>query len=209
MHTIVVRNPANGEVVGEVPAFTRAQVEEAVAKARAAQPAWAALGVDARAAILRRFQEALIEAREEVAALATRETGKPFTEALGTEVLTALDATKWCVTEGVEHLRPRRVKLSNPLFMGRRSVVEREPLGVVGIVSPWNYPLAIPAGQAVAALLAGNAVVLKPASFTPLTALKLRELMTKAGLPEDVLLVTPGRGAEAGDALVEGDVDHL
>ncbi|HVM45001.1 MAG TPA: aldehyde dehydrogenase family protein, partial [Candidatus Thermoplasmatota archaeon] len=105
--------------------------------------------------------------------------------------------------------RSRRLRLSNPLFLGRVSHLERAPLGVVGIISPWNYPLAIACGNVAFALLAGNAVVLKPASFTPLTALRMRELMTRAGIPEDVCIVAPGSGREAGEALVEADIDHL
>src|SRR5581483_5858079 len=209
MATLVVRNPATGETLAEIPAATRADVQAAVARARAAQPAWAARGVEERAALLRAFQAELLADREEMARLVSQETGKPFVEALGVDVLAALDSVKWAATHGPKVLRPERTRLSNPLFLGRVSTIERAPLGVVGIVSPWNYPLAIPCGNVVYALLAGNAVVLKPASFTPLCALRMRDLMTKAGIPADVCLVVPGSGREAGEALVDADVDHL
>src|SRR5439155_12405215 len=96
-----------------------------------------------------------------------------------------------------------------PLFVGRTSRVVHEPLGVVGIVSPWNYPLAIPGGNALHALLAGNAVVLKPASFAPLTALRLAGLLHRAGVPEDVFQCVVGSGREAGDVFLESDIDPL
>ena len=206
---LVVRNPVNDEVLAEVPAATRKDVEAAVLRARTAQPAWDALGVDERARLLKAFQHELLTAREDVARLATQETGKPYAESLGTEVINLLEAVKWVTTEGTKVLRPQKVRLANPLMLGRTSWIERAPLGVVGVVSPWNYPLAIPGSNVAYALLAGNTVVLKPASFTPLTALKMRELMTRAGVPEDAFIVMPGSGAEAGDALVSSDIDHL
>lgn len=207
--SITVRNPATGEVVGEAPSSTRADVLAAVARARAAQPAWAARDAKERAHLLRTLQEALLADRLDMADLVSRETGKPLSEALGSDVLPALDALKWAHTHGPRILAREKVKLSNPLFVGRTSHVEHEPLGVVGIVSPWNYPLAIPCGNVAHALLAGNTVVLKPASLAPLTSLRLRELMTRAGIPEDICLVVPGSGKEAGEALVDADIDHL
>ena len=207
--TLAVRSPFSGKPVGETPSFSRADVVAAVARARAAQPAWATLPISERAGLLRRFQEILLEERESVARLITEETGKPFVESLGVDVLAALDAIKWVATSGPRVLRPEKVRLSNPLFLGRVSHIEHAPLGVVGIISPWNYPLAIACGNVVFALLAGNTVVLKPASYTPLTALKMRELMTRASIPEDVCIVAPGSGKEAGEALIDSDIDHL
>ena len=206
---LTVRNPATGAVLAEVPAAARADVETAVARARAAQPAWADLGVEGRARLLDAFRAALLDARLEVADVVLRETGKPYAEALGSDVLATLDTLKWATSKGVRALAPERVRLSNPLFLGRASWLEREPLGVVGVISPWNYPLSIGAGNAVHALLAGNAVVHKPASLAPLTALKMREVMTRAGIPEDVCIVLPGSGREAGEALLDSGIDHL
>lgn len=139
----------------------------------------------------------------------SRESGKPFAEALGVDVLICLDAAQWCATEGPGILRSESIRLMNPLFLGRVSHVEREPLGVVGIVSPWNYPLAIPGSNALHALLAGNTVVLKPASFTPMSALRFAGLLHKAGVPNDVMQVVVGSGQVTGDALVNADVDRL
>ncbi|HUR67863.1 MAG TPA: aldehyde dehydrogenase family protein [Candidatus Thermoplasmatota archaeon] len=207
--TLRVVNPATGKIVGEVPSFSRAEVHAAVARARAAQPAWAERPMAERVGHLRAFQQALVDAREEVARVVTSETGKPFVEALGVDVLSALDSIQWATRHGPRVLRAEKVKLSNPLFLGRVSHIEHAPLGVVGIISPWNYPLGIPCGNVVYALLSGNTVVLKPASFTPFTALKMREVMTRAGIPDDVCIVTPGSGKEAGQALIDADIDHL
>lgn len=209
MGTLTVRNPATLEVVGTVPAATRDDVDAAIARARAAQPAWEQLGLDGRVEVLKRFQAALLDDQAEMAALITRETGKPYAESLGSDVLAALESVRWVTTKGPKVLRPERIRLANPLFLGRASTLDRVPLGVIGVISPWNYPLSIPVGSVVYALLAGNTVVLKPASFTPLTALRMRELFTRAGLPEDALVVVPGTGSEAGDALISGDIDHL
>lgn len=206
---IAVTSPFSGKVVGETPSSTRADVHAAVARARAAQPGWATLGIEARVAHLRRFQEALLKERESVARVVCEETGKPFVEALGVDVLAALDAVQWAAKNAPRVLKAEKVRLGNPLFLGRVSRIEHAPLGVVGIISPWNYPLAIACGNVVFALVAGNAVVLKPASYTPLTALKMRELMTQAGIPEDVCIVVPGSGKEAGEALIDADIDHL
>ena len=206
---LTVTNPFTGEVVGEVPTATREDVLAAVARARAARPAWAALGVDGRARLLRAFQAELLAEREAVARVVTQETGKPFVEALGVDVLTSLDQIKWVTAHAGKVLRPEKLRLSNPLFLGRVSHLERAPLGVVGIISPWNYPLSLACGPTVFALMAGNAVVLKPASHTPHTALKMRELMTRAGIPEDVCIVVPGLGKETGEALIDAPIDHL
>ncbi|HWH07898.1 MAG TPA: aldehyde dehydrogenase family protein [Candidatus Thermoplasmatota archaeon] len=206
---LTVRNPATGETLAELPEATREDVLAAVARARAAQPAWAARPVRDRLAALDRFRALLLADRRGMAEQVTRETGKPLTEALGVDVLITLDAAAWVVRNAEKVLAPEVLRLGNPLFVGRVSRVEREPLGVVGVVSPWNYPLAIPASNALHALAAGNAVVLKPASLAPLTALRMARLFHEAGVPGDVLQVVVGSGRVAGEALVDADLDHL
>ena len=206
---LVVRNPATGRVLAELPEATREDVHAAVARARAAQPAWAATPLGERLAALDRFRALLLEDRLGMAEQVTRETGKPFVEALGVDVLIALDAAQWVVRNAERVLAPEVIRLRNPLFVGRVSRITREPLGVVGVVSPWNYPLAIPASHALHALAAGNAVVLKPASLAPLTALRMAGLFHEAGVPRDVLQVVVGSGRVAGEALAGADVDHV
>jgi len=204
-----VVNPANGEFVGEVEDMTPEQVDDAVARARAAQPDWAARTFAERVGIMRRFQELLVAQRRSVAELVSQETGKPLAEAMAADVLVTLDSAKWLAGNGPRVLSVKKVDLTNPLFLGRTSKLERVPHGVVGVISPWNYPLSLAAGSVLYALMAGNAVVLKPASFTPHTALRLVALLHEAGVPEDALRVVTGPGSTTGDALVEADIDHL
>lgn len=206
---LVVRNPATGAVLAELPEASPEDVRAAVARARAAQPAWADLPVRERLARLDRFRALLLNDRLGMAEQVTRETGKPLTEALGVDVLIALDVAKWVVQNAERILAPEVVKLGNPLFVGRTSRIERAALGVVAVVSPWNYPLAIPASNALHALAAGNAVVLKPASLTPLTALRMAKLLHDAGVPPDVMQVVVGSGRVTGEALLDADIDHL
>src|SRR5882672_4879345 len=179
---IVSANPATGEVLRELDCVTDADVGEAVARARLAQPGWAALGVRKRVAILREFQRLLHEKKSEVARLITREAGKPYVEALLTEVLVVLDATRFLIDNAFRLLRDDPVPHGNLAMKTKSGRLLREPYGVIGIISPWNYPLSIPATESLAALVAGNAVVLKPSEFTSLTAMELASLFHAAGV---------------------------
>lgn len=205
---LAVHDPATGELVAALDIAAPQQVREAVERAAAAQPAWAALPVRERARILRRFIRLLHERRADVARLITRETGKPCVEALFTEVLVALDAADYAASEGYSFLRPERVGHANLLLKSRASWLIREPYGVIGIISPWNYPLGTPATDAFPALITGNAVVLKPSEFTPGTALELEKLLHEAGVPRDVFQVVVGEGP-VGAALLESGIHKL
>lgn len=207
--TLTVRNPATGAVLAELPEADAAGVHKAIAAARAAQPAWGARPLRERARTIDRFRRLLLDDRRGMAETISREVGKPVAEALGVDVLITLDAARWLTRDGVRILEPERIALGNPLFAGRRSYLEHLPVGVVGVVSPWNYPLAIPATNVLYALVAGNAVVLKPASLAPLTALRFQDLLHQAGVPKEVSQTVVGSGQVAGHALVEGAIDHL
>src|SRR3954469_12980191 len=196
-----ITNPATGEVLAEIPAATAADVQAAILRARAAQPAWDAIGSKSRARVMRKFVEILNRERSEVAALITSEAGKPEVEALLTELIPALDAAQFCAEHCEKFLRPESVKHSNPMMKTKKGYLLREPHGVVGIISPWNYPFSIPTTEVVAALAMGNAVVLKPSEFTPLCALRLQTLLRQAGIPDGVLEVVVG-GGSAGAALL-------
>lgn len=200
------RNPATGETLGELTCATDAEIHAAVARVRAAQPAWAAVDLRRRVAILRRFQRLLADHRAAVATLITREAGKPYVEALSTEVLVALDAARYCIEAAHSFLRDERVPHGNLMVKAKRGRIVREPHGVVGIISPWNYPFSTPATETLAALVTGNAVVLKPSELTPLVALELRSLLHEAGVPEDIFQVVIGDGA-AGAALISSAID--
>lgn len=205
---IVPVNPATGEILRELEGAGEVEVEAAVVRARAAQPAWAELGLRHRIAVLREFQSRLFTRKSEVAAAITREVGKPMVEALVTEVLVVLDAARFLIDNAWGLLRDEPVPHGNLVTKLKSGWLVREPHGVIGIISPWNYPFSIPATETLAALVAGNAVVLKPSELTPLVALELAALLHAAGVPEDVLQVVVGEGP-AGAALVGSPIDKL
>ena len=201
-------NPATGEVLGELDSAGPTEVRAAVARARAAQPDWNAWGVRNRIRVLRRFQQILLRQKMSVAHRITQEAGKPTVEALTTEVLVVLDAARFLIDNGFALLREERLPHGNAALKTKSGRILHEPYGVIGIISPWNYPFSIPTTETMAALLAGNAVVLKPSELTPLIALKLQKLLHEAGVPEDIFQVLPGEGP-TGAALVSSEIDKL
>jgi acyl-CoA reductase-like NAD-dependent aldehyde dehydrogenase len=201
-------NPATGEILRELDCAGEREVEAVVARARAAQPAWASLGLRRRIAIVGEFQKKLLEKKSEIAAVVTREAGKPLAESLVTEVLVVLDAARFLIDNAWNLLRDEPVPHGNLAAKLKRGSLVREPHGVVGIISPWNYPSSIPATETLAALVAGNAVVLKPSELTPLVALDLASLLYAAGLPKDMFQVVIGEGS-AGAALLNSPIDKL
>ncbi|HWZ81248.1 MAG TPA: aldehyde dehydrogenase family protein [Terriglobales bacterium] len=205
---IVSVNPATGEVLGELDCAGPTEVRAAVARARAAQPDWNAWGVRNRVKVLRRFQQILLSRKADIARKITQEAGKPYVESLLTEVLVVLDAARFLIENAYPLLREEKLPHGNLALKTKSGRVLHEPYGVIGIISPWNYPFSIPATEVMAALVAGNAVVLKPSEFTPLIALELQSLLREAGVPRDVLHVLPGEGA-AGAALVQEALDKL
>src|ERR1700734_173529 len=167
-------NPATGELLRELECASENEVQAAVARARAAQAAWSGIGVRSRVAVLREFQRRLLEKKSEIAEAITREAGKPGAEALTTEGLVVLDAARSLIENAHSLLRDEPLPHGNLATKLKRGRLVREPYGVVGIISPWNYPFSIPATEALAALVAGNAVVLKPSEFTSMVALELK-----------------------------------
>ncbi|MEV4434326.1 aldehyde dehydrogenase family protein [Streptomyces sp. NPDC049585] len=190
-----VINPATEELVATVPATSREDVDTAVRRAAAAQQRWAALPPGDRARQLRRFAAAVDEHLEELAHLEMREAGHPIGNARW-EAGNARDLLEFAAG-GIERLTGSQIPVAGGL-----DVTFHEPLGVVAVIAPWNFPMPIAAWGLAPALAAGNAVVVKPAETTPLTALRLAELALAAGLPEGLFQVLPGAGPVAGDALV-------
>lgn len=169
---------------------------------------WQQVPVEKRVAILRQFQQLVNENKSAIARLITSEAGKPYVEALSTEILVVLDAARFCIENAYAFLRPEPVPHASLAMRAKTGKIVREPYGVIGIISPWNYPFSIPAVETSAALVTGNAVVLKPSEFTSLVALELASLLHRAGVPEDVLQVVVGDGS-TGAALIHGDIDKL
>ena len=205
---VVSVNPASGETLHEFEPVAEADVQAAVARARSSQPAWRALGVQRRIAVLREFQKLLHEKKSHIARSITREVGKPYAEALATEVLVVLDAARFCIENAYRFLREEPVAHGNLATKSKSGRILREPYGVIAIISPWNYPFSIPATESLAALVCGNSVVLKPSEFTALAALELESLLHAAGVPKDVFRIVVGDGA-TGAALINSEIDKL
>ena len=171
------------------------------------QPFWAALSLEERARYMRRAGDVLLEDLDEIAELLTNEQGKPRVESYTMELLPTIDSLKWIADNGPEILADE--KLSMPLFLKSKSAkFTFEPIGVVGVIAPWNYPWSIPFGEVAIALMAGNGVVLKPASLTPLIGERIRQTFEKAGLPEGLVRTVHG-GGRIGDALVKSTAGKI
>ncbi|MEE1810622.1 aldehyde dehydrogenase family protein [Streptomyces sp. BE133] len=191
-----VLNPATEELLATVPSTTAAEVDAAVVRAAAAQRTWAALAPADRARLLRRFATAVDGEAEQLARLEVQEAGHTLGNARW-EAANVRDLLDYAAG-GVERLAGRQIPVPGGL-----DITLLEPLGVIGVIAPWNFPMPIAAWGLAPALAAGNAVLLKPAETTPLTALRLARLALDAGLPDHLLQVLPGAGDVTGNALVE------
>jgi len=206
LRTVRTYAPATGELLAEIPAVTRDEVLATVARARKAQAAWGIVPVAERAERVLRFRDALVDRADEIVDVLVRECGKPRNEALVHEVMTVADLATYYCKNAAKILAPDELALH--LMVHRRSTVHYVPRGVVGIISPWNFPFTIPMGDVFGALVAGNAVVVKPSEVTPLVMLKAKEIFDTTGLPEDLFGVVVGYG-EAGAALIDAGIQKL
>ena len=193
--TLEVLEPATEQVLDTIARGGVDEVDAAVARAKAAFPAWAAVAPGDRARLLRRLVSVMEEAHEELSVLEARNAGKPIASARG-EIGMAIETVRYYAAA------PERLLGDTIPVAGGMAFTVREPLGVVGLITPWNFPLAIACWKMAPALAAGNCVVLKPAELTPLTALRFAELALEAGLPEGVVNVVAGPGRECGERLV-------
>src|SRR5437764_2517786 len=205
---IICHDPATGEEIGRAPLTMPEEVARAVGRAREAQAAWAAKSYRERGRIIMAARDVILKEMEEIAFLISIETGKPVAEAISLEIAPALDLMQYFARKTASLLAPRRIGIGQYSLMGRSSYEIYRPLGVVGIISPWNFPFSTPLDEVAMALLAGNTVVLKPSELTPLTGLKIQEIMTRAGLPEGVLQVVTGDGS-TGAALVAAGANKI
>ncbi len=201
-------NPATGELVGSVATITPDQVQGVVDDVARVQPAWAELSLKDRASYLRRAAGALLDDVDEIAELLVSEQGKPRAEAYTMELLPTIDALHWCAKAGPKILADEKVRMSQAFLLSKKSYFSYDPIGVVGVIAPWNYPWSIPFGEVAIALMAGNGVVLKPASLTPLLGEAIRRIFEKGGLPEGLVRVVHGGGA-VGDALARSTVGKV
>jgi len=197
---IEVRAPFTDEVIGTIQSADHADVTAAFQRARAAQPAWAALPVRDRARVILRFHDILASRRNELLDLLQREVGKARRDAVE-EVLDVLSTSRHYARDAERLLADRRVRGIIPVLVGAQ--IRRIPWGVVAVIAPWNYPLTLTASDSVPALLAGNAVVVKPDEQTSLTALWVHDALVEAGVPGDVVQVVLGRGDVVGPWVID------
>ncbi|WP_205695814.1 aldehyde dehydrogenase family protein [Conexibacter sp. SYSU D00693] len=199
---IPVENPATGQVIAHVPDLSPEDLVPLVERGRAAQPAWEALGFDGRGRVLRRMARWLLEHQDEVIDVIRSETGKTYEDAQLAEISYGAAAFNFWAQNAEGYLADEKVKSANVLVKGKKLVTRYRPLGLVGVIGPWNYPLTNSFGDCIPALAAGNSVILKPSEVTPLTSLKLEEGLKECGIPEGVFQIATGRGA-TGAALID------
>jgi acyl-CoA reductase-like NAD-dependent aldehyde dehydrogenase len=200
---IRVENPATGELLRTVPALGAAELDDLAARARRAQPGWEGFGFDGRGRVLRRAQQWMLRNAERIIELVVAESGKTHEDAQLADLSYTVAALGFWAGHAARYLADERVpSWSSPATAGRRLIVRYAPVGLVGVIGPWNYPIANSFGDCIPALAAGNSVILKPSEVTPLSSLLMREMMLECGLPPDVFSVATGDGS-TGAALIE------
>ena len=208
MDEIISTNPANLEEIGRVPITSPAKVREHVAKARAAWPMWRRLTFNDRGRYLLKAREYLLDNIDHFAQTITKDNGKPLVESLTAEIYPIADLLYHFANHAEDTLKEFNLPIGIMNWLGRRSRISFQPLGVIGIISPWNYPFSIAAGEVASALVCGNAVLLKPSSATPLVGNLIEEMYAAAELPPDIFTHVPGN-ASTGTALIESHIDKL
>jgi acyl-CoA reductase-like NAD-dependent aldehyde dehydrogenase len=199
--SIIVENPATGDTVAILPVHPPEQVAQMAARARLAQPGWQALGFDGRGKVLRRAQKWLLDNVDLVVDTEMSESGKTREDIL-LELSVPVAGFGFWAKQASNYLADERVRVSSPFLLGRKVIVRYEAVGLAGIIGPWNYPLANNIGDVIPALAAGNSVMLKPSSVTPLSSLLMERCLRECGLPENVFQVVVGRGP-IGETLVD------
>ncbi|HZU59649.1 MAG TPA: aldehyde dehydrogenase family protein [Solirubrobacteraceae bacterium] len=197
-------SPATGAVLGSVPVTAPSDVPRVVEDVAKVQPFWAQLTLEDRSRYLERAAQVVIDEGDEIRDLIVHEQGKPRNEAFSMEVLPTIDALAWIARQGPQILADEKIPMSQLFLRTKRSAFTYEPLGVIGIISPWNYPWSIPFGEVALALMAGNGVVLKPATLTPLVGERIRHVFERAGVPQGLVRVVHGPGT--GSAVSGSDV---
>ena len=201
-------NPATGEAVAHFERTPPARVPEIIRNARAAQAAWAGVPIAQRARKLHDLRDKMMAARGELADAVVRESGKPRVEALFADVFVSLDSAEHWAAEAARALRTAWLPHHSTAAKAKYGYLVHEPLGVIAIISSWNYPLAIPMSQIVPAVVAGNAVVCKTSDFTPQCGALIEKLFKDAGFPKDLVTVVQG-GGEVGQALIDAQPDKV
>ncbi|MFN2612827.1 MAG: aldehyde dehydrogenase family protein [Solirubrobacterales bacterium] len=201
-------SPSTGRKVGSVETITPAKVQGIVDEVAEVQPFWAALSLEHRARYFRRAGDVLLAELDELAELLSTEQGKPRVESYTMELLPTVDALRWIADNGPEILGTEKLPIPQAFLKTKKAHFSYEPIGVVGVIAPWNYPWSIPFGEVAIALMAGNGVVLKPASLTPLMGERIQSVFEKAGFPEGLVRTVHG-GGRIGDALTKSSAGKI
>jgi acyl-CoA reductase-like NAD-dependent aldehyde dehydrogenase len=196
MSTIAVENPATGEVITTVPVAGAAELSGMVSRARSAQAEWIELGFSGRAAVMQRAQRWMLEHAERVIGAVIDETGKTYEDAQLTDHGYVVQSLGFWAKHAEQYLAEEHAHYwGNPAIVGKKLVLRYEPVGVVGVIGPWNFPLVNGFGDCIPALMAGNSVILKPSEVTPLSSILMAEMFHECGMPDNVFQVATGDGA--------------
>ncbi len=201
-------NPATGETFGHFEKTPGAALPQIVARARAAQTLWGRVPISERCARLRELRDVIMSCRDALANAIVAESGKPRVEALFADIFVSVDTAAYFAKNAERLLAPERVPHHSLAAKAKSGRLTYEPLGVIGIISSWNYPLAIPLSQIIPALAASNAVVCKTSEFTPHCGALIEKLFADAGFPKDLVTIVQG-GGEVGQALIDADPDKI
>ena len=201
--TIPSIDPATGKILAQFEKTLPAALPEIVSRARAAQSAWSEVSIEKRCAQLRVLREQMMASRDALADAVVAESGKPRVEALFADVFVALDTAEYFSKQGARLLRPERVPHHSTAAKAKSGRIVYDPVGLIGVISSWNYPLAIPLSQIIPAVTAGNAVICKTSDFTPHCGALIEKLFAGAGFPKHLVTVIQG-GGEIGQALDRG-----
>lgn len=202
-------NPATGESIGQVPQNSVEDIEQAVARIRVAQTKWAELSFSERGKYLRKMQRHLVEHGEEYAGVISSDNGKTLADAYMTEMSSAVIAFDYYIKHSARVLRPRPIRGSHIFSLFTRNRLQHVPMGVIGIIAPWNYPLAIPMHEILMALMSGNGVLFKAATETQMVGQVLQKIVDAGELPKDLFVQVNVPGRIAGDAFLEAGIDKL
>jgi acyl-CoA reductase-like NAD-dependent aldehyde dehydrogenase len=201
-------DPSTGDLIAQFELTPPADVPRILERARRVQHDWARRPIAGRCHLLRRLGEIILTRRQEIAEIVTREAGKPRVESLFAEVLVSIDTAQYYAANAAKLLRPDRVPHHSLAMKAKSGRLHYEPLGVIGVISPWNYPLAVPMGTLVPAVAAGNAVILKPSELTAWCGALIGELFEQAGFPKNLVQVIQG-GGDLGAALIAAAPDKI
>src|SRR5271170_3859943 len=208
VETIPSVDPATGKILAQFEKTLPAALPRILSRARAAQVKWSAVQVEKRCSQLRVLRDCMMVARGALADAVVAEAGKPRVEAMFADIFVALDTAEYFLKNGARFLRPERVPHHSSAAKAKSGRIVYDPVGVIGIIGSWNYPLAIPLSQIVPAVVAGNAVVCKTSDFTPQCGALIEKLFLDAGFPMNLVGVVQG-GGEVGQALIDAGPDKI